>query len=462
MSGITVQNWFGDLISHPEVVTEAHSVEDIIRILKDHDRYPSPVRAVGSNHSTSPCGAADGGTLIQMKMNRILNIGPDTVTVEAGAKYIDIAKELQRRNLQFHINTEIGSLSAGSAACAGTKDGSMAGEYGQVGSYVIGIKMILPNGELLAVTEAEQPELIKRVRSSHGTFGIVYEVTFRVRPLTPMKVWHRTFELEEFIRSIPELKKLNTSMMMYLFPFANKITIEFRQYNPDAKGKPNRHPWKARNRNWARFGPLVAGWMERFVFPRSFRYAIVDRLNGLWRFILEHEVKGDYTIPTDQIIRYPPKGNASRYTFSMFAFAEAEYPQAIRDFYKFCVDYYRRTGYRVNLLCVGYTIAADRQALLSYTYDGPVMTLDPVSTANPGWKEFLTEFNQFCSDRNGVPLLNQTWGLTRAIVQKAFGDRLKEMAETRKIYDPEGRLLNDYFAMLFGATPIGREAGGAA
>jgi len=54
-----------------------------------------------------------------MKMNRILNVGADTLTVEAGATHLDMAEELQKRNLQFYVNTEIGSLSAGSAACAG-------------------------------------------------------------------------------------------------------------------------------------------------------------------------------------------------------------------------------------------------------------------------------------------------------------------------------------------------------
>jgi hypothetical protein len=71
-----------------------------------------------------------------------------------------------------------------------------------------------------------------------------------------------------------------------------------------------------------------------------------------------------------------------------------------------------------------------------------------VSTANPGWEDFLTDYNQFCSDRNGVPLLNQTWGLTPAIVQKAFGDRLGIMKDARKSYDPNGRLLNAYFKTL--------------
>ena len=148
MSDLVVTNWFGDLVSHPQVLVEANSVEDIVAVLKDPKKYPSPVRAVGSNHSTARCGVADGGTLIKMSnMNRILSITSDTVTAQAGAIHLDIAHELEKHQLQFYVTTEIGSLSVGSAACAGTKDASMPGEYGQVGSYVIGVKMVLPNGE---------------------------------------------------------------------------------------------------------------------------------------------------------------------------------------------------------------------------------------------------------------------------------------------------------------------------
>src|ERR1700758_4758765 len=111
MATNTVTNWFGNIVSHPAVVVDANSVDDIVRILKDPATYPSPVRAVGSNHSTAPCGVADGGTLIRMKMNRILNIGTDSLTVEAGAIHIDMAKAFEAKGFQFHVNTEIGNLS---------------------------------------------------------------------------------------------------------------------------------------------------------------------------------------------------------------------------------------------------------------------------------------------------------------------------------------------------------------
>lgn len=448
MATNTVTNWFGNIVSHPSVVVEATSAEQIAAILKDPTTYPSPVRAVGSNHSTAPCGIADGGTLIQMKMNQILNIGADSVTVEADALHIDMAKALEAKQLQFYVNTEIGNLSAGSAACAGTKDASFPGEYGQVGSYITGVKMVLPNGDLLEVTEDAQPDLMQIVRSSYGLLGIVYEVTYKVRPLTPMHVHHKTFSLQDFISALPDLKALGYSMMFYIFPFDDKITVEFRKYNPEAKGDPNRCVWAIRNHIWGTSGPKLGHDVEATVAIRSIRYGIIDGFNAGWRMQLENIITSDNTVPPDQIIQYPLVSNDSRYTFSLFAFPEEDYPAAITDFFAFCKSYYSQKGYRSNLLYVGYRIAQDQKSLLSYSYDGNVITIDPVSTGNPGWDEYLDAYNQFCSERNAKPLLNQTPGLTAAMVQKAYGDKLAVLENTRKQYDPGDRLLNSYFRSL--------------
>jgi FAD/FMN-containing dehydrogenase len=444
----TVTNWFGNIVSHPRVVVEANSVDDIVRVLKDPATYPSPVRAIGSNHSTAPCGVADGGTLIKMKMNRILNIGSDSLTVEADAIHLDMARALEIKNLQFYVNTEIGNLSAGSAACAGTKDASFPGEYGQVGSYITGIKMVLANGNLFEVTEDKDPQLMQIVRSSYGLLGIVYEVTYKIKPLTPMHVHHTTYGLQDFLSALPNLHALGYSMMFYMFPFVDKITVEFRKYNPGATGEPNHFAWQSRNETWGTVGPKLGFHVEQSCSVPAVRYAIIDSLNAAWRLQLETIVCSDNTVPPDQIIHYPIVSDDSRYTFSLFAFPEAEYPAALTDFYKFCNDYYQQKGYRSNLLYVGYSIAQDQKSLLSYSYDGPVMTIDPVSTANPGWDEFIDAYNQFCSDRNGRPLPNQTPGLTAAMLRKAYGDKLTLLENTRKQYDPTDRLLNDYFRTL--------------
>ena len=276
-----ITNWFGDLVSHPQVIVDVKSVSEIAAILKDPSRYPAPVRAIGSNHSTTRCGVAEGGTVIKMSgLNRILEIGPDFVTAEGGALYIDIAHELQKRNLQFYVNTEIGCLSVGSAACAGTKDASMPGEYGQVGSYITRIKLVLPSGDLLEVTD-DQPELMQMVRSSYGLFGIVIEATFKVRPIQPMAVHHKTFTLEEFLAKLPELRQLGYSMMYLQLPLRQSDYRRIPQLQSgSATGDPDGHVWPLRNYMWATSGPLICAQTERDVPIPAVRYKIIDGVSA--------------------------------------------------------------------------------------------------------------------------------------------------------------------------------------
>ncbi len=451
MPQLSVPNWFGDIVSHPTVVAKAKTATGIARILKNKDKYPSPVRAFGSNHSTAPCTTADGGTMIEMRgMNRILEITHDTVTAEGGAILYDVAHELKKRGLQFYVNTEIGNLSIGSAACAGTKDGSMPAEYGQVSSYCTRIKMVLPSGEILDVNEDSDPDLMKILRCSYGTFGIVTEATFGIRPIRPMEVFHETFSVKEFAQKLPELWARNYSMMYYMFLFDELVTVEFRRYNPKARGKPDEQPWEVRNRLWSDVGPQTCFRLERDIENRAIRYKIIDGFGAFWRFELEHVIKSKKTIATDQIIRYPDVSDDRRYTFSLWAFPEENYGNILLQYTKWVKNYDKKKKYRVNLLHVGYRIAEDQQSLLSYSHGGNVMTIDPVSTANPGWPEFLADFNTWCSKRGGAPLPNQTFGFTRAQAKKALGKRLDAMAAKREEFDPENRLLNGFFRQLFG------------
>lgn len=449
MKAPTVRNWFGSIVSSPQAVIDVDTVDEIVSILKDTDRYPSPVRAVGSNHSTTPCGVADGGTLVvTRRMDRIIEIGTDTVTVQSGALYIDVNAELRKRGLQFYVNVELGNLTMGSAATGGTKDASMDGEFGQIASYAIGMKMVLPNGDLLEVTE-EDPELLQVARSSYGLFGIVYETTFRVRPLAALELHHEELSLDEFGARLPELRDNGASMMLYINPFKDSITVEYRRYHDVTESRRlSEWQWKIRNYVWSHMAPLYAYRVTRFVPFRTLRYALIDAYNSVIVLALLHVVRGKSTLPQAQQIRYPAVADNSRYTFSIWAFPEERYIECLRRYFEFSKEYYARTGYRVNLLSVGYRILADQSSLFSYSYDGPVLTFDPVSTGDEGWDDFLREYNDLCSELGGVPLFNQTNLLTRAQVDRAFGERIGQFDAYRRRFDPANRLLNAYFADL--------------
>jgi FAD/FMN-containing dehydrogenase len=446
---LEVRNWFGSIVSSPAVVVYPRSAQEIAAIMRDTARYPSPVRAVGSNHSTTPCGVAEGGTLVVMRnLNRILDIGPDYVTVEAGALYIDVAKELQRYGLQFYVNVELGNLSIGSAACGGTKDASMPGEFGQVCSYASRIKMVTPAGELVEIDE-DQPQLLQAARSSYGLFGIIYEVTFKARPLQAMAVYHEAYSLDAFARRLPELKARGDSLMMYINPFTDTITVEFRRYcGPSRPSQRTHWQWMLRNFVWRALGPAYSYYVTTYIPILSLRDALINGFYRLVSLVLTYMMRGHNTVPTDQQIRYPAAADVSRYTFSIWAFPEEEYIDILRGYFQFCREHYAARGYRCNITNVGYRIRHDTSALFSYSFYGDVMTFDPVSTGDPGWEDFLSAYNSFCSRHNGVPLFNQTNLLTREQVQKAFGGQLAIFERFRRRFDPGDRLLNPYFREL--------------
>ncbi|VAW78935.1 FIG00546255: Oxidoreductase, FAD-binding protein [hydrothermal vent metagenome] len=439
-----IHNWGKDIYSYPSVVTQPNSVDEIIKIVKDTQQYPSPVKAVGSNHSTSHCAVSDQGTLVDMtKLNKIIKITADTVTTQAGALYLDVNQALEKEGKQFYVNLELGNLSMGSACTCGTKDASMPGEAGQVCSYASVIKVVSASGELLEFNE-DDLELLRFARSSYGMIGIVYEVTFKIHQLKPMTVYHENYTLDSFLACLPELVKRQQSIMLYMFPHEDKVTVEFRHYH-EGSTFSRRYVWRLRNWTWVRLTPLLGWFVTKYIPWPSMRYFCLKMYNKIQRMVLRFILHGKNTSASAQMIRYPNTSGRSGYTFSIWTFAEDKYPDILRGYFQFCKEYYRKHNYRCDMLNVGYRVEQDQASLLSYSVDSTVLTLDPVSTGSPGWNEFLRAYNHYCSEQGGIPLFNQTKWLTPKQARKAFGDRIDIVKTKVQQYDPHGRFLNEFF-----------------
>lgn len=453
MASTEVHNWFGDIVWTPSAQATPTSVEEIVAIVRDPATYPSPVRGVGSNHSTTACASAPAGTTLFMSaMNKIVSIGADTVTTQPGALLKDVAEELVKHGLQFFVNIELGDLSMGAAATCGTKEAAFPGEHGQVSSYCIGARVVTSTGELLEITEADGP-LIQAFRSSYGTFGVTYEVTFRVRPLQPMSVHHKVYSLEKYLAALPEITASAQSLMMFMDPMRNKVAVEFRTYHEIEPGQKYSHwQWKLRNFLWKDIGPGWAYLTRRFVPTKLLRSLSLGALSALTFPVLRLVIRGKNTVAADQQIHYPPVANDCKYTFIIWAYPADRYPDAMRAYFQFCKDYYKETGFRITMPSVGYRTYQDQSSLLSYSYTNDSITIDPVTTPEPGWEEFQKAYSLLGQRFDGVPLLNQTNYLTRDMVVTAFGDRIDALERQRVALDPTGRFLSPYFSELL-ASP---------
>jgi hypothetical protein len=267
--------------------------------------------------------------------------------------------------------------------------------------------------------------------------------------VAPMLVETITYTLEEFERELPAIRARGDSMFMYLFPFNRKINVEYRSYTEGPPPKGHGWRWGVRNYFWMRVLPYVGYLASTHIPVKPVRYAVIDSVNAVITGVMRVIMTGANTSAADQQIKFPPVGGKTKYCFSLWAFPEHMFPKMMRDYFDFCAQYYKEHGYRCNMLNVGYRINQDDSSLFSYCHDGIVMTVDPVATGDAGWQEFLKAYNDFCCDRGGRPLFNQTRHLTPAQARKAFGSKLDTFNEIRKKYDPKDRLLNDFFAGFF-------------
>ncbi|CAD7695178.1 unnamed protein product [Ostreobium quekettii] len=462
----TIHNWAGDLTSTPAKVVTVKDVADIVNAVTNRKAYPSPVRALGSHHSNTKVLLADGGTVLEMReFDKIL--GHDdvkmTLTAQAGALYIDTSMYLQERGLMHYVNTEFGSLSSGAASMVHTKDASFRGEHGQVSSYVVGVKMVQADGSLVTITEDDNPEEMHALRSSYGLLGIVYEVTYKIRPLQLMRLKHKSYTVDQFLANLDDIRASEDSIMIYYFPYRDRLTVEFRSYIKDPgadPSKPNmklaKHgttwQWRLRNFFWTTAYPRFSGFLaHKLPLPYKVRYWLAAKFNS-FAMLSMLLLKGSRTLPALQTNLYTedvPK--SARITFSLFSFEVEDYPKILREYYAFVQEYAKANKWRTTQPHVGYRIFQDNSAILSHAAHGESISIDPATVAGqPEWEPFLEEYNKFCSERNGTPLLNQTPVLKpeQAQAEGAYGKALPAFREARKAADPEGRFLTPHLRDL--------------
>jgi hypothetical protein len=112
-----------------------------------------------------------------------------------------------------------------------------------------------------------------------------------------MHVHHTTNSLADCLTVMPDFQALDYSVVYYLFPFVDKITVEFRKYNPSATDDPDHFPGMIRNQLWGTTGPKIGNEVERNFSLPAIRYGIIDSLNAFWRSHLEDVVTSDNTFP---------------------------------------------------------------------------------------------------------------------------------------------------------------------
>ena len=435
------------LYRRPRLVMRAKSVDEIPAVLANIKTYPTPVRILGGDYSQTRCVGGDGGTTVNLSpLDKILEFGETTVRAQAGVRVGTLARALAERSQELPLTPEMGHMSLGAVAVTTLPQASYESGVAQLSSLVRELKLITPQGKQMTVTE-RNADLMRVLSSSFGLLGVVHEAVLRVQPLTPVRIDYQMLTLKEFTARFPSIVKTGGALRLHLSPFKDQITLERRTL--DETANINRSGiWQVRKSVMRNVLPAFGSTVGSVLAAPGVAGAVVSGVQRALRATLDRAARSVVLYAHEWMRDLPQEAWKSRYTYTLWAFPQADFPKLLGEYFAFCRSYYKQHGYRCNVVNGASRLHQDRNSLFSVSFSGPMFTLEPSSTGDRGWDEFLIDFNDFASALGGVPTFNQSRALKPEHVSKAFGERAKLFRALRQRTDPLNRLCNSYFAHL--------------
>jgi glycolate oxidase len=176
----------------PSVVVRPKTIEDVQKIMRYAYKKRIPVVPRGAGSGTSGHSVPiEGGIVLDMKkMNRILEIRPEDMLckVEPGVVDDDLNRALKHYALFYPPAPASSRIATIGGEIAANASGVRSVKYGATRDYVLGMKVVLANGDLINLgsntrVHSSGYQIERLIVGSEGTLGIVVEATMGIRPL---------------------------------------------------------------------------------------------------------------------------------------------------------------------------------------------------------------------------------------------------------------------------------------
>jgi glycolate oxidase len=194
IAGHSGDKWFA--MHPPDVVVFAQSTADVTKLLQFAASEKIPVTARGGGFGyVGGCVPARGGIALSlMRMNRIkeINFTDAVAVVEPGVFTADLKTASRAQKLFYPPDPASMKDCTIGGNVATNAGGPRCLKYGVTRNYVIGLEVVLANGDILRTGGRVHKnktgfDLIGIFVGSEGMLGVVTEITLRLLPLPPAR-----------------------------------------------------------------------------------------------------------------------------------------------------------------------------------------------------------------------------------------------------------------------------------
>lgn len=240
----------GDLADAPDAVVRPGSHDDVAAVLAWAVAHHVAVVPFGGGTSVTGGlvarreGFAGLVSLDLVRMKRLVAADHEsmTATLEPGLRGPEAEALLAAEGLTLgHFPQSFEYATVGGFAATRSSGQSSAG-YGRFDAMVVGLRVATPRGEWLlgsSPANAAGPDLRQLVLGSEGAFGVITEVTVRVRRLPAVKVYEG-WRWPSFDAGADAMRTLAQSgMLPTVLRLSDKTETAINLARPDAIGGPD-------------------------------------------------------------------------------------------------------------------------------------------------------------------------------------------------------------------------------
>lgn len=415
-------------------------------ILTPGSGYAPPFRPLGGGSSATDCNFSAVGTILDLsRLDDIVDIDAynHRITVQAGARLGQVVDALAVHGMELEGSHDLMHRTVGGAVAGGCIGPAIGTGCGLFSSQVIGLKAITPDGKLL-VADIGQQKIMNVMRLSYGMLGTIVEVTLRARPITAFGATHRRCSIEQFSLAVEKLARTNVGLKFFMLPFRDRVYLDLRRFDARANATASL-PWKIKDWGESTVLPNVFKSLNRLIPVSGVRYRLIDQVSSLTQGIVSNRMVAGGSASTVGA----NGGDAQSLRYSTWFFPANDFTVVVQAYREFCARVRSESGFRCDMPTVGYLVGRDNSAILSPSFDEPMVALRAVSTQSKGWDDFAIDFGDFAANWGAMPLFSQSLELGPDYAGTALGKRLDYFRKVRRRVDPDGRMMNPYLSRYF-------------
>jgi glycolate oxidase len=162
-------------------------VVETVRLCHQHG-IPFVARGSGTSLSGGSLPIAEGIVLALNRLNRIIRLDPEErlAVVEPGVINLNVSKAAAPYGLYYAPDPSSQSVCTIGGNIAFNSGGAHCLKYGMTSNHVLGIKAVLPTGEIVTLggesMENVGPDFLGLFVGAEGLFGVALEITLRLLP----------------------------------------------------------------------------------------------------------------------------------------------------------------------------------------------------------------------------------------------------------------------------------------